>query len=202
MIILIKSVGTVILENKLKLNGIFFLFCNETPAFYCSPFFNFSDFYLAFSLSDNCSTYCYILWYIIATYATYPHAKLLLFLFVIDCLSFCPRHCIVLLQNRIQGYAALRSWGTSVLWTSWCISAGPYTCSMSAKETTGTWVDRLFARRRERTSRPLRCDCEISWDAPASRRRPGRLLWWRVARSPSGSPRRSPSEHKHRRILH
>lgn len=87
MIILIKSVGTVILA----IEGFFSSFVMKALLFIASPFFNFSDFYLAFSLSDNCSTYCYILRYIIATYATYPHAKQLLLLFVIHCLSpYCP----------------------------------------------------------------------------------------------------------------
>lgn len=36
---------------------------------------------------------------------------------------------------QMKGYAALRSWGTSVLWTSWCISSWLYTCSTSAEET-------------------------------------------------------------------
>lgn len=137
-----------------------------------------------FSLTDNCSIYYYILCIILiyncyCIYATYPHTKLLMLLFVVHPMPFCPHQCIVLLHNKIKkinkqnmgklsllvggcstrttgsrakGYAALRSWGTSVLWTSWCISAGPYTCSMSAKETTGTWV---------RTSRLMQSDSEV-----------------------------------------
>lgn len=40
MIILIKSVGTVILA----IECFFFLFCNESPAFYCFPLLQFFRF--------------------------------------------------------------------------------------------------------------------------------------------------------------
>lgn len=41
---------------------------------------------------------------------------------------------LLFLTVHMKGYAALRSWGTSVLWTSWCISSWLYTCSTSAHE--------------------------------------------------------------------